>query len=227
MSLPRIGPVTLAGENSVIWLHDERARMVAAASYWRADWSPAGSGSTLFLWADDGDPSDRAGVRLILTDNPGLARFIDLRFNRFFPGCAERGFGTITPEIARFSRADDGERWNRLTAVGAATAVELEWRGAAPGQLSFFDNTSDPGRAYDVTSVICHCDDARILVGGQPVAGRVIGNEELIDAGGDGHEPGYRSAFLAFCETWVERDGPSRFEGMGRVDAVAPPAGLP
>ena len=211
--LPRpMSPVIFAGENSMVSLYeDDGAVLTASASFWRSSWSAAGSGNGLFLWAGPAQGSDGDGVRLILADNIPLAGMVTDRFNRFFAGFGERGRAGIVPRSARFVHVSEGRRRHRVVAVASSVTVELEWRDATDGALTLFDNTSDPGQAYDVSSVICHCRDGAIHIDGTALPGRVIGNDELIRKGGTGHEPGYRSAFLAFSETWVQRDGPSRW----------------
>ena len=208
----RMRPVVFAGENSMVNLYSQDGSVMAAsASFWRSTWSDAGDGHVLFLWSDPVDDRDGAGVRIILTDNVALATLVNTRFNRHFAGFGQRAFAGMMALPARFTQLAEGRRRHRLLAIAASVTVELEWRHADDGALTFFDNASDPDRAYDVSSVICHCQDATIQIDGAELSGRVIGNEDLIRNGGAGYEPGYRSAFLAFSETWVERDGPSRW----------------
>ena len=212
MLLQPMRPVIFAGENSMVSLYDESgARMTASASFWRATWSTDGEGHVLFLWSDHPGQGDGADLRLILADNIDLGDMVNRRFTRYFAGFEERGFTGIVPMPARFTQLAEGRRRHRVVAVAGSVTVGLEWRDAAAGALTFFDNTSDPDQAYDVSSVICPCARGTISVDGIDLPGRVIGNDELIRHGGGGHEPGYRSAFLAFSETWVERDGPSRW----------------
>lgn len=210
--LESMRPVVFAGENSMVDLYvADGAVKIASASYWRCTWSAAGEGNGLFLWSDPVDGRDGPGVRLILADNIPLAETINTRFNRHFAGFGERGFAGIVPLPARFTQIPEGRRRHRVVAVAGSVTVELEWREASEGALTFFDNTSDPDQAYDVSTVICHCRHGAISIDGTNRPGRVIGNDDIIRHGGTGHEPGYRSAFVALSETWVQRDGPSRW----------------
>jgi hypothetical protein len=191
-------PVIFAGENHLITLYrPESDQAVAGVSCWRCTYSEHGEGLVLALWCDPvavGMPD--LPPTSVYADNAAMGRMVMERFNQYFAGFHGRGLTELVPEPARFVQQADGRRLHRITAVTAELSIELLWQEVFDAALEIFDNRSGAG-PYDVSAVICPCWRGAISVNGVLLRGEV-----RVPAGESAS-----SAFLAFSETWVAREG--------------------
>lgn len=189
-------PVVFAGENPLLTLYRPgNDEVIAAASYWRCSYSEQGEGNVLVIWIDP-TASGLAEVapRGIYTDNVALGRMVWTNFNQHFRPFQNRGIAELEPRAARFVQQADGRRLHRVTCSTGVTTIELLWRDA----LDVFQMAATAtvgGQSYEVTNMVLPCAQASITVDGLLVPGEVRQPQGR-----------YRSsAFIAFCETWVER----------------------
>lgn len=186
-------PVLFAGENHLITLYyPSSAKKLISVSCWRATYSAEGTGWAIFIVTDAKQAAQlNLPERLILTDNPPLASMVAQRFNQYFAGFEDLGFDTLPPKQMEFQQTAE-EKLYRVTGVSDDLTLELLWYDRQNAALEVFYNTSGP-IPYDVSAVICPCQDARIVINNQTLNGEI-------------HRPdgaSASSAFLAFSETWV------------------------
>jgi len=191
-------PVMFAGENHLITLYRPRSnKPVAGISCWRCTYSEHGEGFVLALWCDPAAvEAPSLPPTAVYADNTAMGRMVLARFNQYFAGFHERGLTKIEPQPARFVQQAEGRRLHRITAVTAELSIELLWQEVFDAALEIFDNRSG-SEPYDVSAVICPCRRGTIAVNGVPLRGEV-----RVPAGESAS-----SAFLAFSETWVAREG--------------------
>jgi hypothetical protein len=191
-------PVIFAGENHLITLYQAGSdAAVAGVSCWRCTYSEHGEGFVLALWCD---PVAVAAPDLpptaVYADNAAMGRMVMARFNQYFAGFRDRGLAGLAPQPARFFQQADGQRLHRISCRGDGLTIELLWQEVFDAALEIFDNRSGPA-PYDVSAVICPCRRGALSVNGRTLRGEV----RVPDGGAAS------SAFLAFSETWVAREG--------------------
>jgi hypothetical protein len=191
-------PVVFAGENHLITLYRPGSdEAVAGVSCWRCTYSEHGEGFVLAMWCDPAAvEAPDLPPTAVYADNAAMGRMVMARFNQYFAGFEGRGLTEIEPQPARFVQQADGHRLHRITAVSAELSIELLWQEVFDAALEIFDNRSGP-EPYDVSAVICPCRHGAIIVNGVALRGEV-----RVPAGESAS-----SAFLAFSETWVAREG--------------------
>ena len=191
--------VIFCGENPAVALHQPGTqRIVANASYWRCTYSEHGEGNVLVLWVEAGE----ARVPdVVYADNAPLARFVVGAMVQHFEGFRDRGIADLDPRPARFTQDFGGRRFHRISCHADGVNVEILWRDVRDHQPLRDDNMRGFGvkgdRVYEVSTVICPCADGQIVIDGSPVPGEV-----RFDATGERPKS---SAFLAFCELWMDR----------------------
>ena len=191
-------PVLFAGENHLISLfHPDSDNVLLQSSCWKCSYSEYGEG---FVLCVSGDPVSAASSSLVLpsvfTDNLSLAHLVVKRFNQYFEGFQHLGLDTVAPTMASFSQQASGRVEHRITCSTSEINLELVWQDVQDAALEIFYNTSGPV-PYDVSAVICHCQQASISINGQRVVGEIH-----VPSGASAS-----SAFLAFSETWVATGG--------------------
>lgn len=194
-------PVIFSGENSGLTLFkpgtDDR---VAAVSYWRCVYSAYGEGNAMLIWVDkDVSGLGELAPHAIYTDNPGVAKLVAGRFTQHFDNFRDLGFGTMEPTPARFFQESDSRWYHRVVANHGSGIVELEWSGVKDYQQTLRQGFELGGTTWDLMTVICPCDSASLTVNNQKVAGDVHTRTRSNGALGS-------SCFLAFSETWVEKE---------------------
>lgn len=190
-------PVALCGENPGITLYRPGGdEIVAVAGYWRCVYSPHGAGEVALLWADPAISGLGASApHAVYGDNLPLARHIVATFNQHFPEFKGYGFGALEPQSARIGAALRDGGALHVTCQAAERAIALTWREPLDRKLILWPGFPCGGQRYDLSTVICPCAAADIVVDGRAVQGEVRATRE-------GAAP-QSSAFLAFCETWV------------------------
>lgn len=175
----------ISGINPCIFLHSEEG-MTFALSYWQIDISPLGPGACVFY----------ADLRInrhhtCLTDNPDLANFLHVNFNRHFDGFN----GLEIPKPLQTMQQTDRMSFHDGGAKLSIGQVEAIWHGAkAPSQI--IDNLDGFGengnQRYSVSAVIVPCESASVSLEGKRVPGFVASHYGKLDS----------SAFLAVGESW-------------------------
>ncbi|RIK46851.1 MAG: hypothetical protein DCC58_01875 [Chloroflexi bacterium] len=191
--------VIFSGENPGLTLYRPGTdEVVASASYWRCVYSEHGEGNALIFWSET-DGAGGPGIKGIYSDNAGVARLVTDRFTQHFGNYQNRGFDAIEPTHARFFQDSDSRWYHRVVCNTGASVIELVWSGVLDYQMvNRSDYALGPSR-WDLATVICPCRSGHIFISsGTPLAGDVRVNES-------GERPS-SSAFLAFSETWVERE---------------------
>jgi hypothetical protein len=182
-----------AGDNPCVVLYDECTMVLTAASYWHVTASLAGIGRALFLITSEGGHLKRR----IFADNPGVVGFLRT-FNDHFKGFEGIGWPSEA-EPAQFQMRHDSDE-AALDCTTENGTVRLEWRDLSPAYLRrshVHDFGQEPGRSYEVSTVILPAGGGSIYIDGKSQPGAV--------AGPYGNLP--RSAFLAVCETWSRLKG--------------------
>ena len=186
-------PIFMSGENPGITLHAPGTEEVrAVASYWHCTDSPLGVGHVLILWVGDGSGST---CQAILTDHLSLAKVLVERRTRHFPEFQGIPVADFPYVEAQCGHTFDGSSYR---ALGRSTSlrIELEWTGLMDRKQILWPRFPAGDVVFDLTTVICPCRSARILVNDTPSAGEVRTMEST-----GGHSSS--TAFLAFAETWV------------------------
>jgi hypothetical protein len=188
-------PVIFAGENPGLTLYAPgEDRVVAAASYWRGTYSPAGEGNVLIIWYVGGDGGT---ARAIFADNAALGRFVTDTFTQHFGSFSDQGFAAVEPTMARFFQESDSRSYHRVACHAGEQVIELVWRDVRDRQMMLVSEMALGGRSFELATIMCPCGEASITIAGQPLAGEV---RVSTDGGGRPRS----SAFLAFAESWVD-----------------------
>jgi hypothetical protein len=180
-------PVFMSGENPGITLYEPGTENIrAVASYWHCTDSPLGVGHVLILWAG-------SACQAIFTDHLTLARRLVEQLTQYFPEFQ----GVPVPDFSycesQCGHTFDGQSY-RVLCRASNLSIELEWTGLMDRKQFIWPRFPAGEASFDLTTVICPCQSARILVNGSPLAGEV-----KTTAGGAPSS----SAFLAFAETWI------------------------
>ena len=182
--------IEFAGENPCVVLYDHEGNAVSAVSYWNANFSVAGSGQALFLLRrQDG----RISGRLFAEAKAPVDFFKGL--NQHFLGFEAVEWASVPPEPARFEAGWTGDAY-RLTCSHDQGAIDVSWRDFdGPRMLNqrSMDFGNVAGRSYEISSVIIGSSTATIDVDGKALPGSIRVPYGALP----------RSAFLAFCETWM------------------------
>ncbi len=171
--------------------------IVAAASFWRCAWSPAGTGNVLVVRVDP--QASRLGEdapHAVWADNEALGRLVAGSFVQHFAEFRGRGVARMAPQPASFaSRSGDAGSLS-VACTAERQTVELAWLAPEDAYLRAAEEPYGD-TAYYVSSVLRPCGQASITVDGHRLAGQPLRSEL------DGQP--HSSAFLAYSETWVQR----------------------
>jgi hypothetical protein len=194
-------PVVFVGENPNLTLYRQAggapAVMVAAASFWRCSWSPAGTGSVLVVWTDpEASGHGERAPRAVWADNEPLGRLVAGRFVRHFAEFRGTGIAETAPRPADFAARSGHDGSLRVTGAAGGRQIELAWSAAEDPYLRAAEEPYGDV-AYHVSSVLRPCGQADIAVDGRRLPGWPLRSEL------DGQP--HSSAFLAYSETWVQR----------------------
>jgi hypothetical protein len=178
----RHAPIVFTGENPDLILYNEADEMVVAASYWRCTYSKFGQGNVLILWLHD-------GVKVVYADNLGLAKMAQA-LTSYFEGFQELEVSTFPVKPAQFFQKMDGKTFYQVTCIAEQT-VELTWQTFR--DVYSVRDVFHFGKDFEISFVVCTCEKARVVIGGEEIAGKV----KWFD-----REPA-SSAFLALAESWT------------------------
>ena len=186
----RPGEVAWSGDNSGIYLnHHPDGEYVTRASYFRATYSPYGTGKALVLLSGP--------TNVCLHDNEALARWLVQDFARHFPQFQG------SPEMERLdyarldAHASEGDARSGLRERFHAPGIEVELRWAPAGDAFFV--VLPPERAatgrHEMYSLFFDVWEASAHLDGRRLPG-VVTEREL-------HGQRAPTSFLALSETWV------------------------
>lgn len=165
---------------------------IAAVTFWRSFLSPVGSGHVLALWRAQG--SGTGSVELF-TDRQELGRLIVATFIRHWPLFHQEALPEIALQEAHFTVEADLPRLYRVTCTASGIDLLAEWRALRSVERHQAHTHADV-RHNDVLlaveNTVGFCDQASILVNGQPLAGQVRHNMDDWES----------SAYVTLCETW-------------------------
>lgn len=193
------GQVEWTGENPGMYLkQDPAADWTSLLCFFRITWSPHGIGHALVL-LDDPSASGPDALNLCLTDNEPMARFLVEGFMSSYGAFKGRKIVRDLPYVGldAVSRSGDSRSSYTEHVKGHGLEVDLVWSGlGAPYATDMPPEHTATGR-HQMYSLFIDSDDARCLVNGRRLPGRVV---PRVVAGREG-----RSAFLAFSETWIRK----------------------
>lgn len=182
--------IEFAGENPCVLLYDQHGNVISAVSYWNANFSVGGPGQALFLLIRE---DEQAKGRIFAEAKAPIDFFKSL--NQHFLGFEEVEWSSIRPEPAQFEAGWAGEAY-RLACSHAQGDIDVTWRDFDdPLLLSqrSMDFGKVAGRSYDISSVIIGSSIGVIDVDGRSLPGSTRAPYGALP----------KSAFLAFCETWM------------------------
>jgi hypothetical protein len=180
--VPPYAPVVFTGENPDLILYNEANEMTVAASYWRCTYSKFGQGNVLVLWLRD-------GIKTIYTDNPGLAKMAGA-LTSYFEGFQGLGIPTFPIKPAQFFQKLDGKTFYQVTCIAEQT-TELTWQTFR--DVYSVKDVFHFGKDFEISFVVCTCEKARVMIGGEEIAGKVKWSDKNPAS----------SAFLALAESWT------------------------
>lgn len=180
--MPRPAPVVFTGENPDLILYNQASEMVVAASYWRCTYSKFGGGNVLVLWL-------REGAKTIYTDNLGLAKMARA-LTSYSEGFQGLEVPTFPIKSAQFFQKLDGKTFYQVTCIAEET-IELTWQTFR--DVYSVKDVFHFGKDFELSFVVCTCEVARVVIGGEEIAGKV----KWFD-----RNPA-SSAFLALAESWT------------------------
>ena len=191
--------VIFSGENPGLTLMRAGSdQTVAAASYWRCVYSEHGEGNALLLLVDpSGSGLGDLAPHAIYTDNAAVARLVTERFTQHFGGFKDLGFAGMDTTPARFFQDSDSRWYHRVVCNPGDKVIELAWWDVLAYNVVERENYQLGDTRWRLTTLICPCEGASILVNNQQVQGEVRVNR------GDDISS---SSFLAFSETWSEME---------------------
>lgn len=194
------GRVDWSGENPGIYLKtDPDGDYSALALFFRVVLSPHGRGhAALVLGAPDRAAGWPEAPNLILTDNPGMMRWIVDGWVQHMPTFRGRaGLPAMSWLQCEAAEKDSGDLKARYseTLRGAGVEVQMIWRDMGPPlPVEVTPETSATGK-HDMYSVFLEAAQAEIRLNGVPLPGKVADRTFFGRT--------MSTAFLAFSETWV------------------------
>ena len=195
------GAVSWTGENPGMYLKDDPAGdWTSLLCFFRVTWSPQGMGHALVI-LEDPSGMNPAAVNLCLTDNEAMARFVVNDFMAHFAAFRGRALIRDLPFRALESVRRGGDARGSYTehVTGSGLDVELRWDALGePYAVDMHPEQTATGR-HQMYSLFVDSDEASCTLNGRRLPGRVVPRPV--------HGRESRSAFLAFSETWILKDG--------------------
>jgi len=190
----RPGVIAFSGENHIIGLSAGGGESLSTrVSFWRAVYSPVGTGRVCFVTADlTGDGPSKDDLRMAYADNEQLESYLAADIMPVLEPSPSAGPMHWTR--ATFSQSGDTRTEWRETIRADATVIELVWRQFLRPFL-IDKPMGDPKMPYGITSMFLPARTADVIVNGVRVAGSAHPRLR-------GATPS-SSAFLAFSETWL------------------------
>jgi hypothetical protein len=189
-------PVVFCGENPGLRLFvagQEEAAVVV--SYWYCLESAAGPGRAVVVWQGAGQAGPEGQLlRGVYTDNEPMARLLNETFTRYFQEFEGVPVADLPVVLAEIRHCWDGRRYE-VDCEAGGLRVTVFWERVLDRFLLNWPGFEAGERRFDLSTVICPCENGGVMVGEAALAGAV-----RVERGGDRPRS---TAFLAFCETWV------------------------
>jgi hypothetical protein len=148
----------------------------------------------MVLWLQPGETRAAHGAG-IYTDNLAMARGLVESLTMHFPEFRGIPLAQLAYMDATCKRAFDGGRYH-VDCRTSTTWIGLEWARILDRKQVVWPRFPAGPAVYDLTTLICPCEEGRIRVQGIPIEGEVRLAQTAEGTASS-------SAFLAFAETWV------------------------
>jgi hypothetical protein len=189
-------PILLCGENPGMTLYASGGEeVVAVASYWHCTYSQLGGGQALVVWLNPAQAGDLAHVSGVYTDNLPLARLLVEALTCHFPEFRAVPVATLPYILANCAHTSDGTHCYTATCTTDKHQLSVRWSELMGARQISWPAFPCGAAAYDLSTVICPCQQGEITVDGVALAG------QLSLSAIDGQKAS--SGFLAFAETWI------------------------
>ncbi|HSK89193.1 MAG TPA: hypothetical protein VK880_12585 [Anaerolineales bacterium] len=188
-------PVFFSGENPGMSLYlSETEQLAAVASYWYCTDSPWGVGHALVLWLGK-TSSAGIGQGGVFTDNLRLAQILVKDLTQHFPEFLDIPVSALAYVAAHCEHTYDGACY-RVMCQTPETKIEIEWSEVLDRKQVIWPQFPAGKTVYDLTTVICPCQDGGIQINGKLMPGKIKTTQTATGAPSS-------TAFLAFAETWI------------------------
>lgn len=199
----RPGAVAWTGDNPFIYLKtDPNKEWSSLSLFFRIASSQFGPGRMSLVVEKPYEEDHPTAIRLVLTDNEKLARFLisDFvsKFLLFRPSTALEDVQVATDAV--FSQHLDGEDWTETAAGvvgGVQRTVELRWEGLGEAFAAAVPAPESGTGLHEMFAVFRIASGASVTVDGARLPGTTVERPFL-------NGPG-QSAGMAISETWVEQ----------------------
>lgn len=195
----RPGKVAWTGDNPFIYLKSDPAGDWSSLSvFFRIAASPYGTGRAAIVVENPYERDSQEAVRLVLTDNVELAKFLVGEFlSKFVLFRPSEVMGELEyVEDAKFNQILDGNDWTEEASAGEHS-ISLTWRGLGdPFAVDVPAPESGTG-LHEMFAVFRIAQAGEVSVNGRRLAGETIERDFLNGRG--------QSAGMAISETWVEQ----------------------
>lgn len=202
ISTVKPGNVDWTGDNPFIYLKtDPSGDWSSLALYFRIALSPHGVGQVMLVLQAPYQPEQADAQRLVLTDNPTMARYlIDGFVKRFalFRPCTDLLNRVRIVGDARFSCHDEGRGTHSQQAVSEQEGLRMEmhWEGLQKPFMAAVPADKTQTGVHEMFSVFQPASSAWVAVNGQRLPGSTVQRDFFGSTAA--------SAALAFSETWVQ-----------------------
>ncbi|RRD57538.1 NAD-dependent dehydratase [Comamonadaceae bacterium OH2545_COT-014] len=201
MTNTRPGAVDWTGDNPFVYLKtDPAGDWSALALYFRIAMSPHGAGQAMLVLEAPYQAEQAQARRLMLTDNPAMARYLLDGFVKHFAlfrPCTALLNGMRIVGQAQFSCQDEGSQRHsqRATQAQEGLSLEMHWEELQTPFMAVVPADKTQTGVHEMFSVFRPAASGWIAVNGQRLPGATVERDFF----------GRRaaSAALAFSETWV------------------------
>lgn len=196
------GAVDWTGDNPFIYLKtDPEGDWSALALYFRIALSPHGVGQAMLVLEAPYQPENRQARRLMLTDNPVMARYLLDDFVKhfgLFRPCAALLDQVRIVGGAEFTCHDEGRGLHIQHAVStqAGLSLEMHWEGLQQPFMAAVPADKTQTGVHEMFSVFQPATRGWVAVNGDRLPGTTVERDFFGSRAA--------SAALAFSETWVQ-----------------------
>jgi hypothetical protein len=194
------GRVDWTGDNPFIYLKREGEDTWSSLSlFFRVSACRLGTGHVMLVIEDPAAGREAQGpVRLCLTDNPQLTRYLMGQFVRMFGLFRPLAFLSEIPVHAgaQFTTAGGSRSWTEIARLpGQNLEVSLTWAELEEPFAAIVPAVESATRRHEMMSVFCPAPRATVTVNGRTLPGAPVVREFL--------RRHCWSAALALSETWL------------------------
>ncbi|WP_341648195.1 hypothetical protein [Thauera humireducens] len=196
------GAVDWTGDNPFIYLKtDPEGDWSALALYFRIALSPHGVGQAMLVLEAPYQPEYPKARRLMLTDNPVMARYLVDDFVKhfgLFRPCTALLDSVSIVGGAQFSCHDEGKGLHiqRATHAQEGLSLEMHWEGLQRPFMAAVPADKTQTGVHEMFSVFQPATSGWVAVNGERLPGTTVERDFFGSRAA--------SAALAFSETWVQ-----------------------